>query len=126
MLKKKTAWYVLCRAVREKAVHMVSAAKRGGGGGSAAAAASREAAAKTSRRLEQIQRWLGFDDAYLRRWQRLAAGFLAWLAQQSSARAMEEAGVRGTFPKLWKRFLEEEQKSDVIAWDGGDEEEPSD
>ena len=60
-MKKKTAWYVLCRAVREKSVHMMSAAKRGG----SAAAASREAAAKTSRRLEQIQKWLGFSDEYM-------------------------------------------------------------
>ena len=98
---------------------MLGAVKRSGGGGSASA--SREAAAKTSRRLEQIQRWLGFDEAYLRRWQRLASGFLDWLAGQESARSLEESSVRGTFPRLWNKFLADEGRTDKVPWDQADD-----
>ncbi len=49
---------------------------------------------KLGRRLEQIQKWLGFSDAALDSWNGLGKGFLNWLVEQTDAKNLPADQVR--------------------------------
>ena len=67
-------------------------------------------------RLNQIQKWLGFSDQYLEVWIKLSTGFLNWLHEQIHQKKMEEESMNGTFPQLWKKYLQETNQSDQVNW----------
>ena len=112
LLKKKTAGYVLARAVREKAAAASSDFKKNG--------SQNFSPKKWERRITQIQKWLGFPDLFMNAWISLGNGFIKWLIEElkKSGRAVvsENLNVRGKFPILWKRYLEEKSLNDKIEW----------
>ena len=72
---------------------------------------------KLETRLEQIQTWLGFPDTYLHSWQELGTGFLHWVIIQTKAKKLpEDQNIRGRFPILWKRYLQDKDLSDTMDW----------
>jgi hypothetical protein len=111
LLKKKTAWYVLSRAIREKASSAMAEFKKNPGDYNGP---SRQK--KLTHRLGEIQTWLGFPDEFLHAWTKLGCGFLTWLIAQAKCKALPTDGVRGNFPVLWKKYLESEKLSDQIQW----------
>jgi len=60
LIKKKTAWYIILRALREKACSFSS---------QKASFSKAEMEKKVTKRLCEIQVWLGFSDAYRTTWQ---------------------------------------------------------
>jgi len=109
LLKKKTAWYVLARAIREKARNAVRGFVK------TPSESVSGSIKKTESRLRQIQTWIGFSDTYLKAWTTLATGFLRWLHQRVAEKKLES--ICGNFPQLWKIFLTESNQSDQISWD---------
>ena len=104
LLKKKTAWYVLCRAIREKVRHAVTMHNK---------EAKTVDTAKISTRLHEIQKWLGFTDQVRDRWIELGSKFQVWTLDK--VKSGQEVDVRATFPILWKEFLECEKLSDNFS-----------
>ncbi len=104
LLKKKTAWYVVLRAIREKACAAMFDFKKNPSGYS-----NSQKAKKLETRLQQIQNWLNFDDACLKAWQKLGTEFLVWLVRRD-----RDENVRGIFPVLWKTFLDDRGFSDKV------------
>ena len=104
LLKKKTAWYVLCRAIREKVRHAVTMHNK---------EAKTVDTAKTSTRLHEIQKWLGFTDKVRDRWIELGSKFQVWTLDK--VKSGQEVDVRATFPILWKEFLDCEKLSDNFS-----------
>lgn len=98
LLKKKTCWYVLSRAIREKAAAAENVRRRGGSFPSS----------KVEHRLQSIQTWLGFSDACLEQWMVLGRGFLDWTDRHGG-------NVRKNFPIMWKQFLESIDGNDNIS-----------
>ena len=98
LLKKKTAWYVVLRAIREKAAAAQAVQRKGGWG----ERAGREAVVRLDRRLGEIQRWLGLQEEETEHWRLLGRQFLLWLLSRSQADTKNN--VRGNFPQLWREF----------------------
>merc|ERR1711962_303740 len=87
LLKDKTAWYVLARAIREKARNAVrNFAKNPSEPVSGCIN-------KTEARLRQIKSWLGFSDAYLDAWIVLGTGFLKWLHHRVTVKKWKDLVV---------------------------------
>lgn len=60
LIKKKTAWYIILRAIREKACYFTSKKVR---------LSKSEMDEKVIRRISELQGWLGFSDVYRRKWE---------------------------------------------------------
>jgi hypothetical protein len=71
-----------------------------------------ETTQKTSRRLDAIQKWLGFSDAILDQWKLLAGQFLEWLKKGAERKKITRADVADEYPILWSKFLEETNNDD--------------
>eukprot|EP00095_Tigriopus_kingsejongensis_P002818 maker-scaffold80_size398941-snap-gene-1.9 protein:Tk02818 transcript:maker-scaffold80_size398941-snap-gene-1.9-mRNA-1 annotation:"hypothetical protein BRAFLDRAFT_126791" len=110
LLKKKTAWYVMCRAIREKArqAHGDFEGKRGYD--------QIETVKKLKNRIGQIQTWLGFGDTYKQAWEDLGVNYLIWLMGKAKAKTLPDEKVQGNFPALWKQFMKETNSCDRIEW----------
>ena len=104
LLKKKTAWYVLLRAIREKMSHVFAAFKKNPGAWTESSNNSH--LVKLNRRLAEIQRWLQLSDEELMKWKMLGKSFQHWLITKllESRGDIERYSVRGNFPQLWKAF----------------------
>lgn len=109
LLKKKTAWYILARAVREKAAACCAAYNKNPTGYSQSVHVK-----KTENRLDQIQTWLGFSEEYKKRWNALAAGYINWIVSRAQKGKCENA--RGNFPQMWNLYLKETKQTDRIEW----------
>jgi hypothetical protein len=101
----------LARAIREKAAAASSELKKSG--------SSNFSPKKWEGRITQIQKWLGFPDSFMNAWTSLGNGFIRWLIeeQKKSGRVVSEnLNVRGKFPILWNRYLDEKNLKDSIDW----------
>ncbi|XP_063840019.1 uncharacterized protein LOC135088878 isoform X2 [Scylla paramamosain] len=109
LVKVKTVWYVILRALREKAVYSFTAAKK---------KSSRwdisDCIKSTHKRFTEIQKWLKFSDKYLQSWQNLAGNFLHWLNDEIKTSKEEPGKIRPAFPVIWNRFLRTTNQSDQI------------
>lgn len=110
LLKKKTAWYVVARAIREKASSALAALKKD------PSENLTNRTKKSEARLRQIQTWLGFSNAYLEAWIKLNSGFMNWLFEKVQTKSLKYENIRGVFPLQWKSYLEETNQTDVIEW----------
>eukprot|EP00043_Microstomoeca_roanoka_P025111 m.7588 g.7588 ORF g.7588 m.7588 type:complete len:522 (-) comp5254_c0_seq2:96-1661(-) len=92
LFKKKTIWYVIVRAIREKIKTALSRLVKNPDESLERISAS--CRARTQSRLKEIQRWLGFSDVALAQWGNLASRFIAWLLSEEhlifDARAMRD------------------------------------
>jgi hypothetical protein len=112
LLKKKTAWYVLLRAIREKACGALADYKKDKGSYS-----NPTKKKKMETRLDQIQTWLGFSDEFLEKWKLLSGQFLEWLiVELEEKRLPNEGNLRGAFPAVWNKFLRDKELVDVFEW----------
>ncbi|XP_060066417.1 uncharacterized protein LOC132546716 [Ylistrum balloti] len=110
LLKKKTVWYIMCRAIREKLRAACTSLSK-----------YREkftiskVLRKTQNRMLEIQKWLTLDDEVVIFWNNLGAKFLRWTLQkfEEGTTSMEE--VADKFPVLWKSFLQSTQECDDYA-----------
>ncbi|KAK7498835.1 hypothetical protein BaRGS_00009927 [Batillaria attramentaria] len=109
LLKKKTIWYIICRAVREK-VRAASSAKAKNPSTFCISVPVK----KMEKRLSEIQTWLGLDEETLAAWKVLAIGFLKWALAGIDAGTIRHGQIGDKFPVLWKRYLEESGSSDKI------------
>lgn len=107
VLKKKTAWYVVLRALREKVAHALGAMGKG-------SATADEIKPKIDKRLDEIQKWLGFPDPYLAAWKELGRAFLDYMAVHAAQEG--DRVVRGRFPIHWNNFLKATGRKDDLEW----------
>ena len=71
-----------------------------------------ETITKTRGRLHAIQKWLGFSDAILGRWETLAEQFLTWLMEGAKAKSVSRDDIADNYPVLWSKFLDESKNDD--------------
>ena len=108
LLKKKTSWYVVLRAIREKVSHVHSTYKRNPGGWNSET--NNRFLAKMNKRLDEIQSWLSLTDFQLQTWKMLGKNFQNWLVAEmvkDKLYNIDKYSVRGNFPQLWKSFMTE-------------------
>jgi len=104
LIKKKTAWYVLARAVREKVNNATNQYRKFGG-----ERGREHNLGKIDRRMEEIQTWLELCDQQTEQWKELGRGFYIDTMNQllECPDRMEEVGARGNFPHRWRLYLEQ-------------------
>ena len=107
LLKKKTSWYVVLRAIREKASHVHSTFKKNPGGWNNET--NNRFLAKMNKRLDEIQSWLSLTDFQLQTWKMLGRNFQNWLVAGMVRENVDKYSVRGNFPQLWKSFMTEKE-----------------
>ncbi|XP_047471215.1 uncharacterized protein LOC125026669 [Penaeus chinensis] len=106
MAKVKSMWYVMMRALREKAIFCFLGAKRRQNW-------SLESMIRlTRKRFEEIQEWLNFSEEYLNKWKNLGALFLKWLEKEIEEKRVSERNIQPQFPILWARFMREADETD--------------
>ncbi|XP_076449825.1 uncharacterized protein LOC143286118 [Babylonia areolata] len=110
LLKKKTIWYIICRAIREKVRGAVAGKVKNGSTFSMGASIQ-----KMERRLREIQSWLGLEDDTVEAWKVLAVGFLKWSIAGTDTGLVRPDVVGDKFPVLWKQFLAETGSSDKLT-----------
>lgn len=108
LVKVKTVWYVILRALREKAVYSFNAAKKKSSWNIS------DCIKSTHKRFREIQLWLKFSDNYLKKWQNLAENFFYWLNEEIKASKEDPGKIRPAFPVIWNRFLRTTKHSDEI------------
>ena len=111
LVKKKTAWYVLCRAIREKVNTAKTQYRKEG---SMSKQKENLQIEKLERRVNEIQTWLDLDDAMTKHWRLLGKNFFKWMLNQlmQNPDKLEELCARGCFPQQWQAFLIETGISD--------------
>lgn len=104
LLKKKTAWYVIARAIREQVANATASFNKTG---------NMRGPEKLEERLCAIQKWLGISVEARDKWIDLGSKFLAWsMVRLKEGKTCE---VRGKFPILWDEFLQSTGQSDQIS-----------
>eukprot|EP00092_Neocalanus_flemingeri_P011904 GFUD01012836.1.p1 GENE.GFUD01012836.1~~GFUD01012836.1.p1 ORF type:complete len:710 (+),score=159.73 GFUD01012836.1:83-2212(+) len=105
LLKKKTAWYIICRAIREKVSNASSTYKKNPGGWTKQLSNSH--LARIDKRIDEIRKWLELSDAEAQKWKVMGKDFQNWLISSITADVnnMDKFPVRGKFPQLWNSFL---------------------
>jgi len=95
MIKKKTTWYIILRAIREKVCFFIQPNCK---------LTAQEKTAKISKRITEIQAWIGFSDNYKKSWTALGTTFFKWLLTKTEQK--DTFAVRSQFPILWDQFLD--------------------
>ena len=99
LLKKKTAWYVLLRALREQLCYGLQRLSFA------------DVKTKIEKRFLEIQAWLRFDDQFLKGWLSLAFAFAQWLKGNPST---DYSTLRTMMPPLWTEFLRKTDRTDRL------------
>ncbi|PAA63062.1 hypothetical protein BOX15_Mlig013642g4, partial [Macrostomum lignano] len=110
LLKKKTAWYILIRALREKIKSAASlGAKRPG------QFDANMHQKNIHKRIREIQNWLGLSSEITQRWQQIGADLLNFCVRRlSTQRDQFKDLVFNQFPVVWKQFLDETGTDDSV------------
>ncbi|CAL4108015.1 unnamed protein product, partial [Meganyctiphanes norvegica] len=88
MAKTKTFWYVMLRALREKAVFAFNAARKKNGW------SLEDIIDSTHERFNEIQIWLKFNNEYLTKWNKLSNEFLKWLNGEINTNSEAAENIR--------------------------------
>ena len=99
LLKKKTAWYILLRALREQLCAGLQKLE------------FTNVKDKVEKRFSAIQAWLGFDDQFRTDWLSLGVDFAKWLKENP---ATDYGTLRTMMPPLWTQFLRSTGRSDKL------------
>jgi len=111
ILKKKTVWYIVVRAIRQKVdTACMSYAKN------TEAFVHNTHVQKINHRLKEIQQWLQLNDKSLLAWTHLADKFLAFCIEKLHAKAFTASEFSASFPIHWKSFLFEMGETDCISY----------
>ncbi|CAL1535278.1 unnamed protein product [Lymnaea stagnalis] len=120
LLKKKTAWYILCRAIREKARASAASLLK-----NRSTFSLSKSIKQVEKRMDEIQKWLGLSDQVKDQWRDLGVSFISYCVKQleNGYYSMEDIAER--FPIVWKDHLEASGFSDQILVECTEEEDPS-
>lgn len=110
MLKKKTVWYIVVRAIRQKAHAVCLSYSK-----NSEAFVHCTHVQKTGQRLKEIQQWLQMDDKAVLAWKHLAEKFLTFCIEKLCANAFTASDFLARFPVHWKNFLTETNETDDIS-----------
>ena len=121
LLKKKTTWYIVLRAIREKVSHAHSTYKKNPGGWSSQV--NTQLLGKLNKRLDDIQRWLSLTPEETHEWKMIGRSFQSWLMEKLvTARGdIDKYSVRGNFPQLWRQFLNSREGAEQVSTAGNSE-----
>jgi hypothetical protein len=110
LLKKKSIWYIVVRAIREKVRAMCTRYAK--------VPTSIDISAeifKTDRRINEIQKWLDLDENSTSAWKKLAGDFFHWSYEKLESQKFTYASLNIKFPTHWQEFLLETNSTDVIC-----------
>ena len=118
VLKKKTLWYILLRALREKFkgyCAFLSRQRAGKPNKITTLEGQRDLLTKQiEKRLKEIQKWIGFTDACLNEWIAIGNAGNVWVYEKLVDKSLDPDHLGHLFPVVWNRFLTETQRSDKI------------
>jgi len=121
LLKKKTVWYIMLRALREKYKAYVAFLHRKRTGkpthSPTLEAEKTRIDSQIEKRFRAIQKWIGFSDHYREQWTRLGLQGNAWVAQQLQAKKLDLDDLGRMFPVVWHRFLKDSGANDHIPFE---------
>ncbi|XP_052816378.1 uncharacterized protein LOC128242961 [Mya arenaria] len=109
LLKKKSVWYIVCRAIREKVKRAVNQSKQNPDKFSL----SRHLHL-VERRMKEIQKWLNLDHQTTQEWTELGSKCVKWALHAVEQDTLPMSEVQDLFPVYWSRFLKETDNSDLI------------
>ncbi|CAG5116512.1 unnamed protein product [Candidula unifasciata] len=109
LLKKKTVWYIICRAIREKARASASGMIK-----QKCVFSITKSVRQVEQRLSEIQSWLGLSDSEITQWKNVGISFLKWTIKQTELQQLSVTDIVEKFPVIWKRHLEESGLTDHI------------
>lgn len=115
LLKKKTIWYIICRAIREKTRHAAIGKTKG-------TFSLSKSENQMHKRLKDIQSWLGLNDEARTQWTELGLAFVKWTIAKLENKEIGIDAISDLFPVHWKQFLEESGLTDRIEVDCKEEE----
>ena len=92
ILKKKTVWYIILRAIREKFRSYLSPKHD---------VTASELEKRIIKRLNEIKIWIGFDDEYLNKWKTLAINFAKWFTNVINTKKIDRDVFYNKYPTLW-------------------------
>ncbi|XP_061163447.1 uncharacterized protein LOC133172548 [Saccostrea echinata] len=109
LLKKKTVWYIMCRAIREKLRSGCTVKQK-----QTEPFSLPRIQTKMEKRIDEIQRWLSLDDETTQDWKNLANKFLSWTLNKFEVDFTWD-NIIDKYPVTWKQFLEENNETDRIS-----------
>ncbi|XP_060570893.1 uncharacterized protein LOC132729163 [Ruditapes philippinarum] len=109
LLKKKTTWYIMCRAVREKVKTAVNQSIK-----NPMKYSKTRSSNQIEKRVREIQKWLHLDNATTTAWKELGTSCLKWVLREVDDNKLSPEEVRDMFPVYWERFLRETGSTDRI------------
>ncbi len=92
ILKKKTTWYIILRALREKLRSFLSAKS---------STSLQELEKRVTARLISIKSWIGFTSEDLEKWKTISIEFLRWFDLNYRSNAITREDHSNRFPVLW-------------------------
>ncbi|XP_050711471.1 uncharacterized protein LOC126995705 isoform X1 [Eriocheir sinensis] len=105
LVKIKTMWYIMLRALREKLIYTTR--RRQGW-------TVEDRIESAHKRFKEIQEWLLFSDNYLDGWKELASTFMKSVDEKIKEDCVKLEEIRPTYPTMWKKFLQETNRSDIV------------
>ncbi|EGD83385.1 ferredoxin [Salpingoeca rosetta] len=118
LFKKKTIWYVVLRAIREKVKAAVSRVVKSPDTPYASIRSS--CVTKTNARLRDIRDWLGFSKDELMQWQALAKRFIEWVISEEHL-AFDATAHRDQYRPRARRERQQQQQQQQAHADNGDD-----
>ncbi|XP_077983154.1 uncharacterized protein LOC144437995 [Glandiceps talaboti] len=109
LLKKKTIWYIIVRAIREKVRRACYSYAK------STNFIKSQYSAKICSRINEIQKWLGLDDESTEAWKKLATGFLDWSIKGMKNSSVRKDQIADLFPVVWNRYLSDTDRCDKIS-----------
>jgi len=107
LLKKKTTWYIICRAIREKVRNALSSKTEFDPG---------ETRTRIKKRIKQIQQWLNLCEESTQKWITLGESYLDWVDTQRKKGTVDRQKVADMFPVTWTQFLKDTDLTDKIEY----------
>ncbi|XP_018014202.1 uncharacterized protein LOC108671217 [Hyalella azteca] len=103
LCKIKTVWYIIIRAIREKACFWLFKLVR-----EPDQCSQEDMLRSTHKRINQIKDWLQLSQACVNQWKDLGERFLRWCwhLQQSESSEFSVQKLRPEFPRWWKKFID--------------------
>jgi hypothetical protein len=110
-MKKKSAWYVCLRAIREKIkgfsvrIHKEDQQTE---------EKMERFKTKVKETIKQKQEWIGFDDESREAWIALAIPFIDWIKEGCLNGTISQDDIHKRFPVVWNKFLKQFGLNDNI------------
>ncbi|KAK8407039.1 hypothetical protein O3P69_007530 [Scylla paramamosain] len=108
LVKAKTVWYIMLRALREKVVYSFHTSRR------RQQQNIDECISSCHKRFDEIQNWLLFSSTFLKKWKTLAKFFILWMAEEVQKGEVAAENIRPQYPIMWEKFLKVESQTDQV------------